>query len=438
MNAEFILQSEGKAMNCSILEFGAKPDGKTLNTEAIQNAIDHVAAAGGGRIVIPQGVYLSGTIRLRDCIELFLEEGAVLKASSDLSDYNNFDEYPQNFESQREGWSGRHFILAVEKKNIAITGNGTICGNGEAFFDVPHQCKSFNYFWSRGIAKAVNGQRPGQMIALVECKNVRLADFSIEDSPCWSLLLHGCEKAEISGLVIRNPLNHANTDGIDLDCCYDVSVRNCDIDTGDDAIAIRCNGSKLKSERNICEKIRIFDCKLASSACGIRFGVGRGKICDVICKNLKITRAGSALELMTAYRKNGDANLFDLSLEHIHATNVSYPFRFLQWNESVIRNVSISDYIAECHCAATFEAEMAGKIENVAISDFSMTIVSAPFILDERAPGERGEFAFFARGVNRLALENLKVRISDSCLEEWNGLSSFTDCESVTKTNCNF
>ena len=425
-------------MNRSILEFGAKPDGITLNTDAIQKTIDAVSENGGGRVVIPQGIYLSGTIRLRDRIDLYLEEGAVLKASPDLADYNDFDEYPQNFESEREGWSGKHFILAVEKENISISGSGTICGNGEAFFDEPHRCKSFNYFWSRGIAKAVNGQRPGQMIALVECKNVFLSDFSIEDSPCWSLLLHGCENADISGLTIRNPINHANTDGIDLDCCYNVSLRNCDIDTGDDAIAIRCNGRKLKSERNVCEKIRVSDCKLASSACGIRFGVGRGKICDVVCKNLEISRAGSALELMTAYRKNGDANLFDLTIEGVRAANVSYPFRFLQWNESVIQNVRISDYSAECHCAAVFESETSGKIENVTVSDFAMKIVPAPFLLDERAPAERGEYAFSVQGINDLSLENVNLAISDACLEEWKGLSRFVDCESVTKTNCNF
>ena len=425
-------------MNCSILEFGANADGKTLNTDAIQKAIDRVAQNGGGKVIVPAGVFLSGTVRLKDHIELFLEEGAVLKASPDLSHYNDFEEYPQNFQSEREGWSGKHFILAVCREDVAITGTGTICGNGEAFFDVPHRCKSFNYFWSRGIAKAVNGQRPGQMIALVECKNLRLTDFHIEDSPCWSLLLHGCEHAEISDLTIRNPICHANTDGIDLDCCLDVVVKNCDIDAGDDAIAIRCNGKKLTDGRNVCEKIRVLDCKLASSACGIRFGVGRGRICDVVCENLEITRAGCAFELMTAYRKNGDANLDGLNISRVHASNVSYPFRLLQWNESEIRNVHISDYRVQCHCAASFESELSGKIENVHISDFSMEIVPAPFLLDERAPSERGEFAFFASGVRKLLLENVRVQISDACKEEWTGLSSFTCCENVTKTNCNF
>ena len=422
----------------SILEFGAIPDGKTLNTQAIQKTIETVFANGGGRVIVPKGVFLTGTVRLQDHIELHLEEGAVLKGSPDLADYNEFEEYPQNFQSEREGWSGKHLILAVEKEDVSITGKGAICGNGEAFFDAPHRCKSFNYFWSRGIAKAVNGQRPGQMIAFVECKKVLFSDFTIEDSPCWSLLLHGCEQGIIRGLTIRNPLNHANTDGIDVDTCLDVSVSDCDIDTGDDAIAIRCNGKNLKSGRTVCEKIRVKNCKLASSACGIRVGVGRGKIQNVVCEELSITRAGSAIELMTAYRKNGDANLYDLTFAQIRATNVSYPFRFLQWNESEIVGVKIAHYKAQCHCAVAFESELPAKIRNAVISDFSMEIVPAPFVLDERAPGERGFYAFSVQGVDGLLLENVLAVISEPCRDEWRGLYQVTESENVTKNNCNF
>ncbi len=424
-------------MNCSILDFGAMPDGKTLNTQAIQKAIDTVAEKGGGTVTVPKGVFVSGTIRFRDHIRLHLEEGAVLKGSENLSDYNDFEEYPQNFQSEREGWSGKHLILAVEKEDIAITGSGSVCGNGEAFFDAPHRCKSFNYFWSRGIAKAVNGQRPGQLIALVECRNIRLCDFTVFDSPCWSLLLHGCKKAEIRGLTIENPLNHANTDGIDIDTCQDVTVFDCDIDTGDDAIAIRCNGKKLKSGWSVCENVRVSHCRLASSACGIRVGVGAGEIRDVVCEDLVITRAGCAIELMTAYRKKGDANLYGLLFQRLRATNVSYPFRFLQWNESRIQNVVISDYEAECHCAAAFESELSGKICDATIRNFSMEIVPAPFVLDERAPVERGEYAISAQGVNGLVLENVKAIVSQPCEKDWKGLSSFVDCQNVIQKDCN-
>lgn len=425
-------------MECSILKFGAIPDGKTLNTQAIQKTLDAVAEQGGGKVVVPAGVFLTGTIRLRDHIELHLEEGAVLKGSPDMSHYNEFEEYPQNFQSEREGWSGKHLILAVEKEDVSITGKGTICGNGEAFFEAPHRCKSFNYGWSRGIAKAINGQRPGHMIVFVECKNVRCFDFHIEDSPCWSLLLHGCEHGEIRGLTIRNPLNHANTDGVDIDTSFDVSVSDCDIDTGDDAIAIRCNGKPLKSSRSVCEHVRVQNCKLASSACALRVGVGRGKIRDVVCKDLEITRAGGAIDLMTAYRKRGDANLYDLTFEHIRATNVSYPFRFRQWNESEINGVLISDYKAQCYCMVSFESELEGMIRNAVIRDFSMEIVPAPFILDERAPAERGEYAVSVQGVNGLVLENVEAVISEPCKEEWKGLSKFEGCENVSLKNCNF
>ena len=87
-----------------IMDFGAVPDGVTLNTTSIQKAIDAAAASGGGQVRIPAGVFLTGTLRLRDHIDLHLEPGAVLLASTRPADYNAPDEYPQNWSCPREGW----------------------------------------------------------------------------------------------------------------------------------------------------------------------------------------------------------------------------------------------------------------------------------------------------------------------------------------------
>ena len=117
-----------------VRSFGAKGDGVAKDTAAIQKALD-ACAGKGGRVILPRGTFLSGSIYVGSDTELHLEEGAVLLGSPDLNDYNADDAYPQNHGSVREGWSAKHLILVLEKKNVKITGRGTIDGNGRAFFD---------------------------------------------------------------------------------------------------------------------------------------------------------------------------------------------------------------------------------------------------------------------------------------------------------------
>ena len=123
-------------MNTSILDFGARGDGVTLCTAQICAAINACAESGGGRVTVPAGVYVTGTVVLRDHVELHLEQGAVLKGSTDMEDYNALDAYAQNFSSPvHEKWLGKHLILAVECTDVALTGGGTVDGSGDAFFD---------------------------------------------------------------------------------------------------------------------------------------------------------------------------------------------------------------------------------------------------------------------------------------------------------------
>ena len=121
--------------NFDVRAFGAKGDGATMDTAAVQATLDACSRAGGGRVTVPPGTYLIGSIYLGDRTELHLESGATLLGSPNLADYNAPDAYPQNWGSKNEGWSAKHLILALEKKGVSITGRGVIDGNGRAFFD---------------------------------------------------------------------------------------------------------------------------------------------------------------------------------------------------------------------------------------------------------------------------------------------------------------
>lgn len=213
-----------------------------LCTPQLQAAIDSCAENGGGRVSLPAGDYLTGTLYLRSHVELYLEKGARLLASPNPADYNAEDAYEQNWAGQNEGWSGKHLILCIEQTDVSICGLGTIDGNGELFFEQPHPSTGWCGHWRFGQAGSRDKQnvRPGQMVCFIESSNIRVSDVTLTDASCWALFFHGCRSVFVHGLTILNKPWNLNTDGIDIDCCYDVSVSNCKIEVGDDPIAIRC------------------------------------------------------------------------------------------------------------------------------------------------------------------------------------------------------
>ena len=111
-----------------ITDYGAVGDGRTLNTAAIQRALDDCGKT-GGTVLVPPGTWLTGSLFLHSNTELHLEKGAVLLGSPNLADYNELNAYEQNWQSTAEGWSGKHLILAIEVENVALTGEGCIDGN---------------------------------------------------------------------------------------------------------------------------------------------------------------------------------------------------------------------------------------------------------------------------------------------------------------------
>ena len=235
-----------------IHDFGAAVDAKpAVNAAAIQRAIDGAEKAGGGTVVVPAGTFTSGTIWLKRNVELHLAEGSVLKASGDLADYNRADAYPENWGCPPEYWNGCHFIIARQADGASITGEGTIHGNGDAFYDDEPRAyyswmKPGSHAWWNGIrwAKDKKNLRPGQLIVFVKCRDVAVRGITIRNSPCWSLWFWGCERVRVSDYTVRNGENDGNSDGIDFDCSRDVVLERADIDTGDDAIAIRASACR--------------------------------------------------------------------------------------------------------------------------------------------------------------------------------------------------
>ena len=305
-------------------DFGAKGDGKTKDTVAIQRAVDAAARAGGGRVVLAQGTFLSGTIWLKSHVEFHIRQGAVLMASLDRADYNRDDVFPQNGSDPHEEWSGSHLIIAHEIEDVSLTGPGRIVGQGHLFFgDVDDNIWPYYKYGLKRHTKDREWFRVGQLIVFIESRDIRVTDLEVLDSPCWTLLLHGCENVTVRGYRVRNDRTMANTDGIDIDCSRNVTMSGCTIDTADDAIAIRAWTRLMKDKTRACENITISDCVLGSCAHAFRIGVGEGDIRNVAVANCISRRSAQAVALCTSYGKPNPRN--------VHIRNVSFSnCRFLE------------------------------------------------------------------------------------------------------------
>ncbi|MDR1226223.1 MAG: glycoside hydrolase family 28 protein [Prevotellaceae bacterium] len=279
--------------SASIADFGAKADGVTLNTDAFSKTIDAIAKNGGGKVVVPQGLWLTGPIVLQSNINLHLEQGAIILFS------NKFDLYPvvaTSFEGL-DTYRCQSPISGKDLTNIAITGNGIIDGSGEAWRPVkkdkltPSQWKELvasggilnekkDTWWPsesalRGSLNVVDQNVPAVktkeefeaikdylrpvMVSLVSCKNILLEGVTLQNSPAWNIHPLMCENLIVNNLIVRNPWYSQNGDGIDIESCKNIVVYNSSFDVGDDAICIKSGKNEEGRKRGIPTENLIVD-----------------------------------------------------------------------------------------------------------------------------------------------------------------------------------
>ena len=288
----------------NVKDFGVVADGWTKDTVAVQKAIDAAAAGGGGTVEVPEGKYRIGSVFLKSNVDLHLAKGAVLQASADRADYNRWDVCPQNSTSRVECASGAHLILCIEQTNVTVRGEGRIEGNSAAFLLGPDG-KEWPFTkdpWTVGIP-----WRPSQMLYFVESSDIRIEGIEVADSPYWSVFLHGCENVTVERLnvhTIRRPFPTHNGDGIDIDACRHVRVRDCTVNSADDSITLRCNAARLK-KRRACEDVEVTGCRLSSPCNAIRIGVGDGTVKNAVFRDIVVTDSRMAVNFVSAWRKGG-------------------------------------------------------------------------------------------------------------------------------------
>jgi polygalacturonase len=279
----FALCHPAVARTFNVLDFGAKGDGVTLDTAAIQRAIDR-AAGNGGQVLIPRKhTFLIGTLALKGGLDFHLE--GTLLISTNRSDY-----------------AGDGVITASNAPDLKITGPGKILGRSLSFMT---NYDAANEWW------LFQDWRP-KMFVLTGCTNLVVRDITFGDAPYWGLHLLGCVHVLVDHVTVANRLDVPNNDGIDPDHCRDVEIKNCQITCGDDAIVIK--STRQTNDFGDCAHIRVHDCVIRTQDAGLKIGTETaGYIYDVRFERCRIL--SSSRGLCIQLRDEGE--IFDILFRDI-------------------------------------------------------------------------------------------------------------------------
>lgn len=371
------------AKDIDVRKSGAKPDGKTMATAAIQKAIDDVSAAGGGKVILSGGTFLSAALTLKSGVELFIDADSKLLASSDIEDFPVREIKHCNGPETFPRFSNKCFILADEAENIAITGRGRIDCNGDIHV---REKADPNYLGLRFERILPVEKTLPRVVVFAGCRNVTVSDVTMVGQPGgWTFWVNDCDNAIFDRCRILSNVEYPNNDGIHINCSRNVSVSNCMIETGDDCIVVRALNRTLK-ERKICENVVVTNCTLRTSCYAIRLSfTGDGVIRNCAFSNLTIydSASGIGLALPPRAKKNDwgeeESVVEGISFSNIQMTGISnYPIEFrIADHETVpvksIRNISFSDV----HCTGYRFPYLIGRpsayLENIVFNNCSFT-----------------------------------------------------------------
>ena len=275
-----------------VRQYGARGDGKTPDTAAIQKALDACGQASGGTVKFSRGTYLSQPLVVRTKTTILLEAGATLLASTNQSD---FMKVPGDW---LKAESGGDFIPLISGKNLTdltFTGGGVIDGSGAVWWEEAEK--------ARQRVSGYTLPRPN-LVTLSRCKNVRFENITLQNAPKFHLVPTECEDVVITNVTILAPVGAANTDAIDPSNCRNVTIARCLIDVGDDNVAIK-SGRKVAGREFGCENIFISDCVFKHGH-GMSIGSESvGGVRNVVVKNCRFEGTENGIRIKSRRGRGG-------------------------------------------------------------------------------------------------------------------------------------
>jgi polygalacturonase len=425
--------SRGQDGTYLVREYGAKGDGKTYDTKAIQKTIDACAEKGGGTVFFDAGTYLTGTIKLKSNITLNIGPGAVIKGSGNIQDYK-----------EKTKSKPKSLIWGDQLKNVTIQGPGIIDGNGEAFhdlsnplvingpyFDTATTRQGFDY--GKGVPNPDGTvehvePRPFHTISFGGCENIRLESFTLNCAPFWAVEFNGCNGVSISNIRIRNNQRMVNSDGINFKSCRNVLMNNCDIVSGDDAVAISSSKHRdprwHKSYPGPCKDIVINNCILNTNSRGIMIAAHDFEIERIKVSNTIFQRVNRGV-----YISSTSGNIRDIIINNcIIKTHIptgrwwgtGEPAFVKSMNEYTTENIIFSDIRCIAEGGIILWSEKHDKIRNLTFRNFNMTLVRGENVMEyggnfDFRGGPLGIFkhdipGIYAQNISHLKLHNFRLK----------------------------
>lgn len=348
----------------NVRDYGAVGNGENLDSIGIQKAIDTCSKNGGGTVFVPAGQYVCGTIHLKSHVHILFEKAAIILGSRNISDFDPLEENPSNNLYQDLSHSYFHHSLfhADNVTDITLSGFGKIDMQSE--WEITED-------WCRAC----------KIIAFKECSNVVIRDLVMLNATDLAVYLAGCEYVTISGLNIAT-----HVDGISPDCCKNVTISDCIVDAGDDAIVPKCSYTlgRLKSMENLT----ISNCVVRSSASAIKLGTESNSA----FRNITITGCAiydTGLKGLALQACDG-AVIEGISISNITMQNVANPILMMVLDRArgpegskigEIRNVSISNVVITGPYPETYRATMAQNAEDFLNNNLTIRPDYLPIII---------------------------------------------------------
>jgi polygalacturonase len=376
--------------------FGAKGDGVTRDTEALQKAIESCASAGGGTVLVSPGTYLSGTLELRSNITLEVQAGATILGSPDANDYF----VPPDAPPIVRALPGRHLLYALGADNLTLRGPGVIDGHSSVFLGKGQPPPPPEDLW-KGVysAETVRIVRISPMVELANCNNLLIENITLQNAVGWTLRPSGCKKVIIRGVKVRNPLNASNADGIDPTACEDALITDCDVITGDDAICLK--GNNQYGGSTLSRNVTVSNCRVSTCCNGLKVGEeGGGDFENIVIKDCEVYSgdvpfnhrviSGIEVALSSANRIDG------ISFSNITMKNVRTPIY-----------IRLQGRMSHEYSPAK------GSVSNVHITGVRATGA----ILTSSITGQPGA------PVQQISLSDVQITTEEPGRDEWVGLS---------------
>jgi polygalacturonase len=369
-----------KSQNFVITDYGVGSDSTRLNTKAIQAVIDKAAAKGGGTIVIPKGTYLSGALFFKPKTKLHLLDGAVLKGSDDIE---NYPLIPSRMEGQSLDYYAA-LVNAYKVNGFTITGPGAIDGNGLRFWKA---------FWANREAKKKLNQpstnlevhRP-RLLFIWGCNDVKIHNVKLRNAGFWTTHLYKCNDVLIENADIRSPFKPVkapSTDGIDIDVCKRVTIRNCYISVNDDAICIK--GGKGPTahklpQNGIVEDILIENCTIGAAHASVTLGSESIHARNITVRNCKVDNDCPVLKMKM--RPDTYQVFENITVENITGKcgtiiDINPWKQFFDLKGStekpfgIIRNIRLSNINVTCNSFGDMEGNPSDQVSNVVFKDIT-------------------------------------------------------------------